>query len=110
LNKSGIKAKLIIAGCSIPDHLDQRHIVNIGFLDKRKQDQEAKLIDYYKRSHFLILPSKADCTPVVFSEANSFALPVITSKTGGIETIVNPENNNGVAFELDDGYVNNVVK
>ncbi|WP_374166792.1 glycosyltransferase family 4 protein [Arcticibacter sp. MXS-1] len=85
LNRMGIQTKLMIAGCSVPEGTDEQHIVNIGYQDKRDPLQERRLIDLYKSSHFLIMPSKADCTPIVFSEANSFALPVIASKTGGLK-------------------------
>ena len=39
-------------------------------------------------SHFLVIPTRADCTPVVFPEACSFGLPCITTNVGGIATVI----------------------
>jgi glycosyltransferase involved in cell wall biosynthesis len=105
LNELGLDSKLIIAGCSVPEGAMNQNIINVGFLNKKIPEQEAKLMECYKESHFLIMPTKADCTPIVFSEANSFALPVVSSITGGIQTIVNDKNNNGAAFELDENFI-----
>lgn len=108
LNASGIPAQLIVAG-RIPDNIDREYIDYVGLLDKKFPEQEEKMMDQYKHSHFLIMPSKADCTPIVFSEANSFALPVISTKTGGIESVVNSKYDNGVCFHLDENYTDKVV-
>src|SRR5262249_28368925 len=51
-------------------------------------------------SHFLILPSRADCVPVVISEASALGVPVITSNVGGISTVVKP-GSNGAMFSLE---------
>lgn len=110
LNEQGVNSKLIVAGCKVPEYLNKKNIIDVGFLDKRNSEQEKKLIEWYQDSHFLIMPTKADCTPIVFSEANSFALPIITSITGGTQTIVNRENNNGAAFELKENFVEEAVK
>lgn len=108
LNASGTPAQLIVAG-KMPENIESDHIDYVGYLNKKYPEQEEKMIDQYQRSHFLIMPSKADCTPIVFSEANSFALPVISTKTGGIESVVNSKFDNGVCFQLDENYVDNVV-
>src|SRR6266849_969607 len=39
-------------------------------------------------SDFLLVPTRADCTPIVFCEANAFGLPVITTDTGGVAEVV----------------------
>src|SRR5690606_23700547 len=109
LHALGMAAELIVAG-KVPDNLNESYIDYVGYLNKKVPEQEEKMIDQYMRSHFLIMPSKADCTPIAFSEANSFALPVISTKTGGIESVVNPKFDNGVCFHLDDDYADKVVK
>jgi glycosyltransferase involved in cell wall biosynthesis len=105
LNELGVNSKLIIAGCSVPEGAMNENIINVGFLNKKIPEQEMKLMECYKDAHFLIMPTKADCTPIVFSEANSFALPVVSSITGGIQTVVNNKNNNGAAFGLDENFI-----
>src|SRR5207248_2243957 len=37
---------------------------------------------------FLLVPTRADCAPIVFGEADAFGLPVITTNTGGVSEIV----------------------
>lgn len=109
LNSSGHKAKLVVAG-RMPVEANSEHVIYLGFLDKQNPEDEKKMVEEYKRSHFLIMPSKADCTPIVFPEANSFAMPVISTKTGGIESVINPQYDNGITYELDDTYVNRAVE
>ncbi len=63
----------------------------------RKPAQGRTLIDrLFAESHFLLLPSRADCAPVVIAEAGSFGVPVVASDVGGISTAVR----NGI-----NGYV-----
>ena len=40
------------------------------------------------RTHFLFLPSKAECFGIVFCEASAFGIPSITRNTGGISNAV----------------------
>ena len=50
-------------------------------------------------SHFLILPSRAECFGVVFCEAASFGVPSVASNVGGIPSAVR-EGGNGRTFPL----------
>jgi glycosyltransferase involved in cell wall biosynthesis len=101
LNNSGLKTKLHIAGIqklpfdNIPDF-----IINHGYISKSTQEGINRIEQLLSNSHFLILPSLADCTPVVYSEANSFGLPCITTNVGGIPTIIKNEIN-GKLFSLN---------
>jgi glycosyltransferase involved in cell wall biosynthesis len=52
-------------------------------------------------SHFLILPSIAECNAVVFAEANSFGLPCLATNVGGIGTSV-ISGKNGYTFDLSE--------
>jgi glycosyltransferase involved in cell wall biosynthesis len=47
-----------------------------------------KLITLYKQSNFFLLPTRAEASGLVFSEAAAFGLPVVTTDTGGITSIV----------------------
>lgn len=100
LNKAGLKTTLHIAGAknvvggALPDF-----VVDHGFISKSTDAGRAKLDQLFAQSNFLLLPTKADCTPVVFSEANSFGLPCITTDVGGIQTIIK-DDTNGKTFSL----------
>lgn len=89
LNRRGFEAELYIVGCMVPPDIKlPANAVNPGFINKNTpaglQQIEALLSD----SHFLLLPTLADCTPVVFCEANAFGLPVLTHHVGGIASII----------------------
>ncbi len=60
------------------------------------------------KSDFLILPSLADCTPVVFSEANAFGVPCLASQVGGHTSIIK-DGINGKTFQHPN-FVENSVK
>ena len=89
LRARGIKAELTVVGCTPPDTESLPESVRVlGFISKKTQDGRAMLNQLFAESHFFLLPTVADCTPIVFAEANSFGLPVITTNVGGIPTMV----------------------
>lgn len=75
------------------------NVVHHGFLSKKNTNQLSLLKSLFLQSHFLILPTRADCTPVVFSEANAFGLPCLSSDVGGIPDIIE-DDKNGKLFNL----------
>lgn len=94
LNDLGIKTTLHIVGIGrLPFENIPGFIVNHGYISKSSQEGTYKIEQLFINSHFLLLPSKADCTPVVYSEANSYGLPCISSDVGGIPTIIRDDIN-----------------
>ena len=94
LNAKGIKAKLFIIGTDIlPQHTSNKNIIPLGFINKNEASGEKRIIELLKECSLLILPTRADCTPVAFIEANSYALPVITTNVGGIASVITNEVN-----------------
>jgi glycosyltransferase involved in cell wall biosynthesis len=85
---NGINAELKVAGCAPPEGLTPSHVQMTGFIDKSRPEGVSELIRLLEASHFFILPSRADCTPIVLCEAASYGLPSLTSRTGGIGSIV----------------------
>jgi glycosyltransferase involved in cell wall biosynthesis len=67
-------------------------------LSKENEEELIALKDAYTNAHFFVLLSRADCTPIVINEANSFGLPVIATKIGGIPSLIK----NGVNGYLVD--------
>jgi glycosyltransferase involved in cell wall biosynthesis len=88
LNQRGLKTELTIVGCTPPDELPA-FVSAKGFLSKTSEAKRSRLDQLFAESHFVILPTRADCVPVVIAEANSFGVPVVTSNVGGIPTVVN---------------------
>jgi glycosyltransferase involved in cell wall biosynthesis len=100
LNRKGKKAKIYVVGSEVPAmHKNNKNLVSIGFIDKSTPAGENKIINLLKEASFLILPSRAECFGIVLSEANSYALPVITSNVGGIPSVVK-NGVNGVSLDL----------
>ncbi|GAB4366813.1 MAG: hypothetical protein Kow00121_04510 [Elainellaceae cyanobacterium] len=101
LNKAGLRTELTVVGCQpvldgpLPDFVKP-----LGFISKATEQGKAKIYQLITESHFLILPSRADCTPIVFCEANSFGVPCLTTNVGGIPTIIR-DDVNGKRFDLD---------
>jgi glycosyltransferase involved in cell wall biosynthesis len=103
LNNRGIETELTILGCTPPESSSLPHFIHVlGFIDKSNKAGESLINNLYSESHFFVLPTIAECTPIVFSEANSFGLPVITTSTGGIGSIIrNDINGKMFSTEID---------
>lgn len=100
MNEQGIKTELHMAGIKEPMMLPD-FVINHGYLSKHDEADTKKLNQLFEQSHFLILPSIAECTAIVFNEACSYGLPVLTSNVGGSPSIVKADIN-GKTFALDD--------
>ncbi len=89
LNESGLPTDLTVVGCQpvVEGSLPQ-FVQPLGFISKSTVEGRKKILELMSESHFLILPSIADCTPVVFCEVNSFGLPCLSTDVGGIPTII----------------------
>jgi glycosyltransferase involved in cell wall biosynthesis len=86
LNAAGVPARLTIVGCRPP--IDEPFVKVLGFLSKSHPRHRERLEAALRRSHFFILPSKAECYGVVFCEASSFGVPSIATRVGGIPSAV----------------------
>lgn len=96
LKSEGIRCRLIVVGFDVKFN-DREDIEVIPFLNKKKPGDLERLREIYLNSHFLLLPTIADCTPIVFSEAAAFGIPVLTSDTGGNSSVIS-EGINGYLF------------
>lgn len=83
LKENGIPSELTICGCT-PTIDENLEIKIIPFIDKNTPEGEKKIGELFQKSHYLFLPSKAECFGIVFCEASSFGIPSLTFNTGGI--------------------------
>ncbi len=97
LRSHGIKSRLTIVGCTPPAAGKISGVNVIGKLDKAAAQDAERLDEIMLSAHFLILPSQADCTAIVFSEAAAYGLPVISTDVGGHRSIIQ-QGENGFLF------------
>lgn len=88
LEELGIQAELIVCGCTPPEGVVHERMKVIPFLDKNDEQQRKELERLLMLADFLLVPTRADCTPIAFCEAAAFGLPVIATDTGGVSEIV----------------------
>jgi glycosyltransferase involved in cell wall biosynthesis len=101
LNNLGLNTELTVVGCQpIAEGTLPSFVKPLGFISKSTSSGKDRINQLIAESHFLILPSKAECYGVVFCEANSFGVPCISRRVGGIPTIVK-DDMNGKLFDLD---------
>ncbi len=99
LNQSGLTTELTVVGCQpkieepLPDFIKA-----LGFISKSTKEGKQKIQDLILESHFLILPTLADCTPIVFCEANALGVPCLSTTVGGVPTMIR----NGINGQLFD--------
>ncbi len=93
LEELGIEVELVICGCVPPGYISHPRLRVIPHLDKNDLLQQQEMEQLFITADFLLLPTRADCAPNVMREANAFGLPVITTNTGGIASMItNGEN------------------
>ncbi len=101
LNASGLKTELTVVGCQplveepLPDFVKP-----LGFISKSTPEGKQRISQLIAESHFLIVPSQAECYGIVFCEANALAVPCLATKVGGIPTIIK-DDLNGKLFVKD---------
>ncbi len=100
LNKqhSDKKFMLHIIGFSKPDNFSDGNIIFHGRLNKNNPDEENIICSIYKECDIFILPTIADCSPIVLCEASMFGLPSISFDVGGVKDYLQ-NNYNGVLLE-----------
>lgn len=110
LLQKGYEVELTVCGC-IPPVEDPKMKV-IPFLNKNLKEDNDTFIELLKTSHLLFVPTRAECLGIVFCEASAFAMPVITTDTGGVTSVV--ENGvNGYALPLQaqsEEYVKKIME
>ncbi len=89
LKERGVDVSLHIIGCVPPvDTSAEKNITVIPFLDKNKQEDMLQLHRVFLETDFLLLPTRAECAGIVFSEAAAYGIPSISTDTGGVTTYV----------------------
>ncbi len=77
-----VNSFLRIVGCSAAVGSDSSVDI-IGYLDKSDSSQKSRFTEVLRSSHLLLLPTRAECAGIAFSEAIAAGIPVVTYATGG---------------------------
>lgn len=99
LHRRGIRTELHIVGCHPPGPVPEFVKIH-GFVSKKTPEGFALLERLFSESHFLIVPSRAECFGLVYAEASSFGLPSLAADTGGVPDAVR-SGKNGQLFPLE---------
>ena len=89
LQAGGLSVRLTIIGCLPPAGVKLAGFVDlVGFLSKQTEDGNRRFEQYFRESHFFVLPTQAEAYGMVFCEAGAYALPSIAPRVGGISSII----------------------
>lgn len=90
LNDNGISTTLHIVGIRNLDKdiANLPYVKNYGFLNKNNPDDYEQLVSIIQQSHCLLLPTKAECSAIAFSESSANGIPVFTYNTGGVSNYI----------------------
>ena len=99
LRGQGIQATLTVVGCS-PEKAVPEYVRVVPRLHKSDPYDRARLSALYLQSHFLVLPTRADCTPHVICEASAHGTPALVTDTGGVGGALR-QGTNGFLFARD---------
>lgn len=93
--------QLTIVGSEPPTEIESDLIHTLPFVDKNTVEGRNELDALYTRSHLFILPTRFDCTPIVFCEASSYGVPILSANTGGVAGHI-AEGVNGYLIPYED--------
>jgi glycosyltransferase involved in cell wall biosynthesis len=99
LNEAGIPTELHVVGAG-PDGETPGFVKRHGYISKRTPEGRAKLDALFASSHFLIVPSLAECYGLVFADASAHGVPSLATHVGGIPAVVR-DGSNGRVFDLN---------
>jgi glycosyltransferase involved in cell wall biosynthesis len=105
LRAAGRRVRLHVVGCrpelgeaAGPDGFVTVH----GPLYQGDPEQSARLAELFLRSHFLIVPTLAECFGIAFAEAQGFGLPPVSRAVDAVPSIVR-DGETGMLFGRDAG-------
>ena len=111
LIEQGHNVTLTVLGCIPPKEFKHPKLTVIPFIDKNDLKGQEELNRIYTQHHFLILPTRFDCTPIVINEASAFGIPALVANTGGVAGHLK-ENVNGFLIDYNDkgpGYAKKIA-
>jgi glycosyltransferase involved in cell wall biosynthesis len=100
LRRRGRDARLTIVGCRPPDRTELPPEVEIvPFIGKETAEDRRRFAEVFLRSHFFVMPTRAEAYGLVFAEANTYGVPCLATDVGGLPSLITDEVN-GHRFSL----------
>lgn len=103
LRDRGADARLTIVGCKRAPRTPM-FVDVVSYLDKWMPEQARAYREIFLRSHAMILPTRADCSPIAVADANAHGVPAIVTDTGGMRGMV-IDGVNGALMPADAGPI-----
>ena len=98
LRASGVSAEIVLVG-DVPDTVRAHPGVTVaGYLDKNRPRDRERLSRLFAEAHVFVLPTRADCTPMVVAEANAHGTPCLVTDVGGVSSLMD-EGRNGATLD-----------
>ena len=88
LHKMGINARLVVCGVVPPSHFVHPCMEVIPFLNKNDAADYQRFVALLSSVHFLVVPTRADCSLLVSCEANAYGVPTVSTDVGGVKDVV----------------------
>jgi len=103
LHRRGLEIEFVVVASHVKDLPEPLpdFMQLTGYIKKHEEPGTSQWRQLLSRAHFLLLPTRADLTPLIISEAAAYGLPCLASHVGGISTIIK-EDVNGHTFPLDN--------
>lgn len=113
LRTGGERVKLHIVGCTPELPADAAEYVELhGLLRQDVAEEWGRMLELFLDSHFLIVPTQAECFGIVFAEAHAFALPPISRAVQALPGVVK-DGETGLLFDPAAGageYVERILR
>jgi len=100
LHELGQAVEVTLVGSKPMDEALPDYAKAFDFISKNSPENNEKIKNLYRESHFLFVPSRAEAFGIVFCEASAFGLPSLTTFVGGISDVVK-NGVNGLTFSLE---------
>jgi glycosyltransferase involved in cell wall biosynthesis len=102
LNKAGFPCHFDLIGAVPEAAVSLPNVTLHGRLSKADPDQLAKFMTLLRGASLLFLPTRQDCTPMVFAEANAVGVPALASDVGGVSGVIS-HGENGLLLPAEAG-------
>jgi len=88
LLERGYDAQLTVVGCDPPRGGEHPRLRVIPFLNKQVEEDRRRLHSIWREADVFLLPTRAEAAGVVFCEAAAYGVPVVSTRTGGVSSLV----------------------